>query len=92
MLTRRHSCLSLSGGRWRTARARTTERRRAVQGCRACWAASRMSDPVLEDDQLELERLFVQIMASAAMTHAHLAREAASTAEKQVQENAPTTG
>ncbi|MEH6759208.1 MAG: hypothetical protein V7676_17125 [Parasphingorhabdus sp.] len=35
--------------------------------------------PVPEDDQLELERLFVQIMASAAMTHAHLARETAPT-------------
>ncbi|WP_417592730.1 hypothetical protein [Parasphingorhabdus sp.] len=41
--------------------------------------------PVPEDDQFELERLFVQIMASAAMTHAHLARVAASTAEQQVQ-------
>jgi hypothetical protein len=36
--------------------------------------------PVPEDDQLELERIFVRLMATAAMTHAHLARQAAPTA------------
>ena len=34
--------------------------------------------PLPEDDQLELERLFVALMAAAAMTHAHLGRQAAS--------------
>lgn len=33
--------------------------------------------PVPEDDQLELERLMVQLMRAAAMTHAHVARQAA---------------
>jgi len=33
--------------------------------------------PVPEDEQLELERIFVRLMAAAAMTHAHLARQAA---------------
>lgn len=32
---------------------------------------------VPDEDQLELERIFVHIMAAAAMTHAHLARKAA---------------
>ena len=31
--------------------------------------------PVPEDDELELERLFVQVMAAAAITHAHIVRE-----------------
>jgi hypothetical protein len=34
--------------------------------------------PLPEDDQLELERLFVALMSAAAMTHAHLGRQAAS--------------
>lgn len=33
--------------------------------------------PLPEDDQLELERIFVRLMAAVAMTHAHLARQAA---------------
>jgi hypothetical protein len=33
--------------------------------------------PVPEEDQLELERIFVRLIAAAAMTHAHLARQAA---------------
>lgn len=33
--------------------------------------------PVPEDDQLELEALFVRLMAAAAMTHAHVARRTA---------------
>ena len=33
--------------------------------------------PVPEDDQFELERIFVRLMAAAAMTHAHRARQAA---------------
>lgn len=33
--------------------------------------------PVPEDDQFELERLFVRLMGAAVMTHAHLARVAA---------------
>ncbi|WP_267382668.1 hypothetical protein [Sphingomonas sp. GC_Shp_2] len=33
--------------------------------------------PLPEDDQIELERLFVALMAAAAMTHAHLARQTA---------------
>ena len=48
--------------------------------------------PVPEDDQFELERLFVQIMASAAMTHAHLAREAAPTAAPTKQESTSVRG
>ena len=34
-------------------------------------------EPVPEDDQMELERLFVHLLGSAAMTHAHLSRQAA---------------
>ena len=33
--------------------------------------------PVPEEDQLEMERIFVEVMASAAMTHAHVMRGAA---------------